>query len=57
MVIAPGIQRPCTRASPISGSDRIGLYTPRLRGPRIGSAIKLAVPSAFVQIPIAHRNR
>ena len=33
------------------------LYIPQRRGPRIGSAIKLAGPSVFVQIPIAHRTR
>jgi hypothetical protein len=33
------------------------LYTPWHRGPRIGSAIKLIEPTAFVQIPIAHPNR
>jgi len=33
------------------------LYTPWRRSPRIGSAIKLTRPSAFVQIPIAHHNR
>jgi hypothetical protein len=33
------------------------LYVPWRRGLHIGSAIKLAGPRAFVQIPIAHRHR